>query len=69
VTRALDPEALGLAMRHAVIAGRLAHRAGRIPRRLYAEASTPTEGVPDLSSRPAEGTREPGGQPRQPGKG
>jgi thiazole synthase len=41
------------AMRKAVEAGRLAHRAGRIPRRLYAEASTPTEGVPDLSSRPA----------------
>jgi thiazole synthase len=33
------------AMRHAVEAGRLAHRAGRIPRRHYAEASSPTEGV------------------------
>src|SRR4029453_5994268 len=54
------------AMRKAVEAGRLARRAGRIPRRLYAEASTPAEGVPDLSSRPAEGTREPEGQPRQP---
>jgi thiazole synthase len=53
-------------MRKAVEAGRLAHLAGRIPRRLYAEASTPTEGVPDLSDRPAQGTREPGGQPRQP---
>ena len=47
-------------------AGRLAHLAGRIPRRLYASASTPTEGLPDLSDRPAEGTREPEGQPRQP---
>jgi hypothetical protein len=57
-------------MRKAVEAGRLAHRAGRIPRRLYAEASTPTEGVPDLSSRPAEGRQlEPQGQPRQPDPG
>jgi thiazole synthase len=36
------------AMRHAVEAGRLARRAGRIPRRLYAEASTATEGLADL---------------------
>jgi thiazole synthase len=66
VTRAQEPALMAEAMRKAVEAGRLAHRAGRIPRRLYAEASTPTEGVPDLSSRPAEGTREPEGQPRQP---
>ena len=33
------------AIRLAIEAGRLAHRAGRIPRRLYAEASTPEEGV------------------------
>ncbi|HEV2993977.1 MAG TPA: thiazole synthase, partial [Acidimicrobiia bacterium] len=31
----------------AVEAGRLAHLAGRIPRRLYAEASTPWEGRPE----------------------
>ena len=37
------------AMRLAVEAGRLAHEAGRIPRRLYAEASTPMEGVPELT--------------------
>ena len=66
VTRAQEPALMAEAMRHAVEAGRLAHRAGRIPRRHYAEASTPTEGVPDLSDRPAEGTREPEGQPRQP---
>lgn len=48
VTRARDPIAMATAMRHAVIAGRLARRAGRIPRRLYAEASTPNEGLPDL---------------------
>ena len=31
-------------IRHAVLAGRLAHGAGRIPRRLYAQASTPGAG-------------------------
>jgi thiazole synthase len=48
VTRAADPSAMAEAMRHAVIAGRLASLAGRIPRRLYAQASTPWEGRPDL---------------------
>jgi thiazole synthase len=37
------------AMRLAVEAGRLARESGRIPRRLHAEASTPMEGVPELS--------------------
>jgi thiazole synthase len=46
VTRARDPEQMADAMRRAVEAGRLAHLAGRIPRRLYAEASTPWEGQP-----------------------
>ncbi len=46
VTRARDPEQMAEAMRRAVEAGRLAHLAGRIPRRLYAEASTPWEGRP-----------------------
>ena len=48
VTRAQDPVAMAHAMRHAVAAGRLAHGAGRIPRRHYADASTPDEGRPDL---------------------
>jgi thiazole synthase len=48
VTRARDPIAMATAMRHAVVAGRLARGAGRIPRRLYAEASTPNEGLPEL---------------------
>ena len=48
VTRAHDPEAMATAMKHAVQAGRLARGAGRIPRRLYAEASTTDEGRPDL---------------------
>lgn len=49
VTRAADPAAMAAAMRHAVIAGRLAAGAGRIPRRFdHALASTPDEGRPDL---------------------
>jgi thiazole synthase len=48
VTRAADPEAMAAAMRHAVRAGRLAYRAGRIPRRTHALASTPDDGRPDL---------------------
>jgi thiazole synthase len=48
VTRAGDPAAMAEAMAHAVRAGRLAAQAGRIPRRLYAQASTTMEGRPDL---------------------
>ena len=46
VTRARDPERMALAMRYAVEGGRLAHRAGRIPRRWHAQASTPQDGLP-----------------------
>lgn len=48
VTRAEDPAAMAAAMRHAVLAGRLAAQAGRIPRRFHALASTSDEGRPDL---------------------
>ena len=48
VTRAQEPATMATAMRKAVEAGRLARLAGRIPRRLYAEASTPDEGLPSL---------------------
>jgi thiazole synthase len=48
VSRASDPERMAVAMRHAVEAGYAARQAGRIPERVYAEASTPDEGVPDL---------------------
>jgi thiazole synthase len=41
VTRARDPAAMASAMNHAVQAGRLAFKAGRIPKRLYAEPSSP----------------------------
>ena len=48
VTRARDAESMALAMRHAVEAGRLARRAGRIPYRWHAEASTPMHGLASL---------------------
>lgn len=48
VTRAADPVAMATAMRYAVDAGRLAYRAGRIPRRFHALASTPDDGRPEL---------------------
>jgi thiazole synthase len=48
VTRAREPELMAQAMRHAVSAGRLAHQAGRIPKRWYAEASTQIAGMPTL---------------------
>jgi thiazole synthase len=49
VTRSREPEIMAEAMRKAVEAGRLAHRAGRIPRRLYARASTTFENLPELA--------------------
>jgi thiazole synthase len=44
-----DPSAMARALRGAVAAGHAARRAGRIPRRTHAEASTPYQGLPDLS--------------------
>ena len=46
ISRADDPPAMARSIRLAVEAGRLARGAGRIPRRTYAEASTPEEGLP-----------------------
>jgi thiazole synthase len=48
ISRAHDPVAMARAIRLAVEAGSLARGAGRIPRRRYAEASTPDEGMPVL---------------------
>ncbi len=52
ITRAADPPMMARAIGQAVEAGRLAFRAGRIPQRLYAQASTSMEGMPDLGDRP-----------------
>ena len=41
IAGAKDPIAMATAMRHAVLAGRLAFRAGRIEKKLYATASSP----------------------------
>ena len=46
ISRAQDPVRMARAMRAAVQAGRQARLAGRIPRRHYATASTPDEGLP-----------------------
>lgn len=45
IAGAKDPLAMASAMKHAVIAGRLAHNAGRIQKKLYATASSPIEGM------------------------
>jgi thiazole synthase len=45
IAHARDPLRMARAMRHAVEAGRDAFLAGRIPRKLYANASSPTEGM------------------------
>jgi len=45
IAGAQDPPAMAEAMKYAVRAGRLAHLAGRIPRKLYATASSPIEGL------------------------
>jgi len=48
VNRAQDPAAMAQAMRLAVIAGRTAYRAGRIPMRFHADPSSDWEGLADL---------------------
>jgi thiazole synthase len=45
IANAQDPILMAQAMKHGVIAGRAAYLAGRMPKRLYASASSPLEGV------------------------
>ncbi|MGD2018633.1 MAG: thiazole synthase, partial [Planctomycetota bacterium] len=45
IAGAREPLRMAAAMRDACTAGRNAHLAGRIPRRLYANASSPEEGL------------------------
>jgi thiazole synthase len=45
IAGARDPIAMAEAMKLAIIAGRLAYKAGRIPRKLYATASSPLDGI------------------------
>jgi len=52
IAAAQDPERMALAMRDAVAAGRNAFLAGRMPRRLYASASSPLSGLIATRSAP-----------------
>src|SRR4051812_13879754 len=54
ISRAQAPPRMARAIRAAVEAGRAALEAGRIPRRRYAEASSPMHGLPELSGGPVE---------------
>jgi thiazole synthase len=45
IAHARDPLQMARAMRAATEAGRLAYLAGRIPKKLYATASSPSEGT------------------------
>ena len=45
IAEAKDPIRMGRAMKHAVIAGREAYLAGRMPRKLYADPSSPLAGL------------------------
>ncbi len=45
IAHAKDPVTMASAMRHACLAGRCSYIAGRIPKKLYATASSPWEGV------------------------
>jgi thiazole synthase len=53
IAEARDPVAMARAMRHAIVAGRLAYLAGRMPRREVAVPSSPLEGM--LDAAPAGG--------------
>ncbi len=53
VAHARDPVMMARAMRQALDAGYWAARAGRIPRKRYANASSPTTGLIDTAARPA----------------
>src|SRR4051812_31432836 len=64
VSRAEDPVRMARAMRAAVEAGYDARRAGRIPRRLYAEASPPPGGARELTCPPPPSSRSSPGRRR-----
>lgn len=51
IAHADNPLSMADAMRHACLAGRLSYLSGRIPKRLYATASSPEEGVISLKPR------------------
>jgi len=48
IAQAKNPIAMAEAMKYAVIAGRKAYKAGRIPKKPYATASSPLDGLIEL---------------------
>ena len=56
IASARDPLLMAAAMRDACLAGRRAYRAGRIPRRLYANASSPMDGTIHPTPPPSSAT-------------
>ncbi len=51
IALAKDPPLMAEAIKHGVEAGRKAYLAGRIPKKAFASASSPTEGVPSSKRR------------------
>lgn len=51
IAGAQDPIRMATAMKHACLAGRHSYLAGRIPKRLYATASSPTTGLIEAAKR------------------
>ena len=45
IAHAQQPVMMAQAMQHAIVAGRLAYLAGRMPKKLYASASSPLDGL------------------------
>ena len=45
IAHAQQPIMMAEAMQHAIVAGRLAYLAGRMPKKLYASASSPLDGL------------------------
>ena len=66
VTRAVNPELMATGMRHAVVAGRSARRAGRITRRFHAEASSSFDGMATGSTVTTTGHTPGAGEPVDP---
>jgi len=54
IARARKPVRMATAIRHAAEAGRLAYLSGRIPRKFYADASSPAEGLVTSADRDAD---------------
>jgi hypothetical protein len=67
IAEARDPIRMAVAMKHAVIAGRQAYLAGRMPKRMYADPSSPLAlRETQAAARSAEGRRAPPGAQRRP---